>query len=39
MRRHKMSKHGSKRNFSHHGAKTHKANTPPRPVMRGGIRF
>lgn len=39
MRRHKMTKSGSKKHFSHHAAHTHKKNINHRPVMRGGIRL
>lgn len=39
-KRHRMSRSGSKRNFSKHAAVTHKKNMPgARAVMRGGIRL
>lgn len=38
-KRHKMSRGGSKRHFSHHASKTHKFNMPRRNPMRGGIRM
>ncbi|WNK12944.1 MAG: hypothetical protein [Microvirus sp.] len=39
MKRHKMSRSHSKRNFSHHASMTHKKNLPTRLPMRGGIRL
>lgn len=41
MRRHKMSRSGSKKNFSHHAGRTHQKNmlTGGSTVMRGGIRL
>lgn len=39
MKRHRMGKHHSKRNFSHHASYTHKKNMPQRLPMRGGIRL
>lgn len=39
MRRHKMSKGKSKRNFSKTASYTHKKNMPTRIPMRGGIRL
>ena len=38
MRRHKMSRRGSKKLFTRTGSRTHKKNIPGRP-MRGGIRL
>lgn len=42
-KRHKMSRKGSKRHFSHNASYTHKKNTMTssgvRSVMRGGIRL
>jgi len=41
MKRHKMSRHGSKAHFSHHAARTHHKNmlAGASTVMRGGIRL
>lgn len=40
MKRHGMSKKGSRKHFSHHAAHTHRKNiNASRPVMRGGIRL
>lgn len=40
MRRHKMSRSGSKHHFSRHASMTHRKNLPgARMVMRGGIRL
>jgi len=40
MRRHKMGKSSSRRQFSKHASVTHRKNTPgARTVMRGGIRL
>lgn len=39
MKRHKMSKHHSKRSFTKGGSYTHKKNVPSRMPMRGGIRL
>lgn len=39
MKRHKMSRAGSRRHFSHHAKLTHKKNVPTRLPMRGGIRL
>lgn len=39
MKRHKMGRSSSKRNFTKHGVGTHKYNLPSRIVMRGGIRM
>lgn len=40
MRRHKMSRSGSGKNFSKHASRTHVKNTTgARTVMRGGIRL
>nr|QJB20803.1 MAG: hypothetical protein [Microvirus sp.] len=38
-KRHKMSRHGSKRNFSKHASKSHTFNFPRKMPMRGGIRM
>lgn len=38
MRRHKMSRHGSKSNFSRNASHTHVKNIRAKP-MRGGIRL
>lgn len=39
MKRFKMSKSSSRRQFSKYGSKTHKRNMPSRIPMRGGIRM
>nr|QJB20903.1 MAG: hypothetical protein [Microvirus sp.] len=39
MRRHKMSKHSSRKMFSRGASKTHSLNMPRRQPMRGGIRL
>jgi hypothetical protein len=39
MKRHAMSRQGSKKNFSHHAKLTHNKNMPRRLPMRGGIRL
>ncbi len=39
MKRHKMSRKGSKRNFTKHAVKVHRKNVPQRMPMRGGIRL
>lgn len=39
MKRHKMGRKGSERNFSKHASKTHVKNMPRRLPMRGGIRL
>lgn len=39
MKRHKMSRAGSKRSFSKSASMTHKKNMPMRIPMRGGIRL
>lgn len=39
MKRHKMKKSTSRRQFSKHADKTHKKNMPKRIPMRGGIRL
>lgn len=39
MKRHKMSKHHSKRSFTKGASYTHKKNVPSRIPMRGGIRL
>ncbi|QCQ84614.1 hypothetical protein [Blackfly microvirus SF02] len=38
MKRHAMSRSGSRSNFSHHASHMHRKNQP-RPIMRGGIRL
>lgn len=38
-KRHSMSRHGSRKSFSHHASKTHKFNMPKSLPMRGGIRM
>lgn len=38
-RRHKMSRHHSKKLFSRTASRTHKKNVPSRIPMRGGIRM
>lgn len=39
MKRHKMSRSGSKKLFSRTASRTHKKNVLSGPVMRGGIRL
>lgn len=39
MRRHKMSRHSSKRDFRKKADRIHKKNVPRRIPMRGGIRL
>lgn len=39
MKRHAMSKHGSRIHFTKHAVRTHKRNIPSRVPMRGGIRL
>lgn len=40
MRRHKMGKASSRKQFSRHASYTHRKNTPgARMIMRGGIRL
>nr|QJB19252.1 MAG: hypothetical protein [Microvirus sp.] len=39
MKRHKMSKHASRRSFTKGASHTHKKNMPTRLPMRGGIRL
>lgn len=39
MKRHKMGRRASRKNFTKHGSYTHKRNVPTRMPMRGGIRL
>lgn len=39
MKRHKMSRHHSRKSFTKGAVRTHKFNVPQRVVMRGGIRL
>lgn len=39
IRRHKMSRRGSRRHFTKHANYTHRKNVPTRKPMRGGIRL
>lgn len=38
-KRHKMSRGGSRRQFTKHAVKVHRKNVPSRLPMRGGIRL